>query len=228
MQKRSWRVYVACAVAVVMVVGLVGCPPAQDTGGDDVVSAPPPSDDMPADGDGGEETAAAEFEWTAEPTVDMIGSGTITGELNGEPFEAKSVRLEKADDGTFELTVSNKAVEGDDPTAMVTEDDAWELTFTAEEGKTGEWTWAVEEDKDFEKDHVYYWYQQEGDEGPMSVNYSWGAALQIDEWTLEEPAEDADTFSDILGNVRGKVALVMDDDEKSWVAGEFDAVYYEW
>ena len=61
----------------------------------------------------------------------------------------------------------------------------------------------------------------------MSVNYSWGAALQITDWTVEEPAEDAETFHAVLGNVKGKVALVMDDDEKSWVTGEFDAVYYE-
>ncbi len=178
--------------------------------------------------DGGDEAQAVGFEWTREPTVDIIPPGPISGEMNGEPFGAKSVRLEKADEGRFELTISNTAVEGDDPTASISGDDAWELTFTATEGETGEWTWTIAEEKNYEEEHVYYWYQQPNNEGPMSINDDWGGALQIDEWSVEEADPEADTFSTLLGNVTGKVALVMDDDEKSWCAGEFDAVYYEW
>jgi hypothetical protein len=227
----SWTVYLLCAVVVIFVVALAGCP-SGDTGGDAEMPPPDPAMEEPGAGDAAEDVdsadaQASDFEWTAEPTIEMIPSGPIRGEMNGEPFEAKTVRLEKDDEGTFHLTISNKAVEGDDPTEMITGDDAWELTFTATEGETGEWTWSVSDEKDFDQEHVYYYYQQEDDGGPMSINYFWGAALQIDEWTVEEPSEDASTFHTILGNAKGKIALVMDDDEKSWCAGEFDAVYYE-
>lgn len=227
MLQKSWVTYLCCAVVLMLAVVLVGCP-AQNT--DQGAEMPPPDlpvdEDMEAEGDGDAEEAT--FEWTAEPTIDMIPSGPIRGEMNGSPFEAKTVRIEKDDDGTFELTISNTAVEGEDPTEMITGDDAWQLTFSGAEGQTGEWTWTLDEEKEFEQEHVYYWYQQEDDAGPMSINYSWAGALQIDEWTMQEPDPNADTFSTILGNVTGKIALVMDDDEKSWVAGEFDAVYYEW
>ena len=73
-------------------------------------------------------------------------------------------------------------------------------------------------------EHVYYWYAQGEDQGPMSVNYPWGAALEITQWTVQEPEEG----SDVLGSVKGRVVLVMADDAESWVGGEFDAPYYEW
>jgi len=228
MLRKPWMTYLCCAAVLMFAVMIAGCPAQTPEEGAEVPPPDPAAGDMeaqPAEDTGAEQ---ASFEWTAEPTVDMIPSGPIRGEMNGKPFEAKTVRIEKSDDGTFELTISNTAVEGDDPTAMITNDDAWQLTFTGTEAETGEWTWTVEQEKDFDKEHVYYWYQQENDEGPMSVNYDWGAALQITDWTLEDPDPNADTFSTILGNVKGKVALVMDDDEKSWVAGEFDAIYYEW
>jgi len=58
----------------------------------------------------------------------------------------------------------------------------------------------------------------------MSVNYPWGAALEITEWTVQEPAEG----SDIVGTIKGRVVLVMQDDTKSWVGGEFEAPVYVW
>ncbi len=215
-------VFWLCIAGLLAAIALGGCPSAQEP--EPVIEEPPPVEE-PAEA---EEPAESTFEWTEAPAVADIPLGPIEGMMNGEPFEAKSVTVQKDDDGTFELTISNKAPEGDDPTEPVTEDNAWELTFTATEGESGEWTWAVSDEKDFEKEHVYYWYAQGDDKGPMSVNHPWGAALQIDEWTVEEPDPDADTFSTILGSVKGKVALVMEDDAKSWCAGEFDAVYYEW
>jgi len=227
MLHRSVLLYVLCAIAVVVCVGLVGCPTSPEEMAE-VGPMDPVAEEAPAEMPEGEETAAvAEFEWSEAPTVDMIPSGPIHGMMNGEPFEAKTVRIEKDEDGTLELNISNVAVEGDDPTDMIMGDDAWQLKFTATEGEPGEWTWAVADDKDFDTEHVYYYYQQGEGKGSMSVNYSWGAALQITDWTVEEPAEDAETFYTVLGNVKGKVLLVMDTDTKDWVAGEFDAVYYE-
>lgn len=58
----------------------------------------------------------------------------------------------------------------------------------------------------------------------MSVNTSWGAALQITEWTLDGDPDD----EKILGTIKGKVALVCNDEAKSFVAGTFEAPYYTW
>ncbi len=224
MLHRSLFLYVLCAIAVVVCVGLMGCPtsPEEMT---EVGPMDPVAEEAPGAMPEGEAAAVpTDFEWTEAPTVDMIPAGPIHGMMNGEPFEAKTVRIEKDEEGTFELNISNVAVEDDDPTDMISGDDAWQLTFTVTEGEAGEWTWTVSDEKDFDTEHVYYYYQQGEDEGPMSVNYGWGAALQITDWTVEEPSEG----SRVLGNVKGKVVLVMDTDTKDWVAGEFDAVYYEW
>ena len=158
MLRRSVLLYVLCAIAVVVFVGLVGCPTSPEetaeVGPMDPVAEEAPAE-MPEDG---ETTAVAEFEWSEAPTVDMIPSGPIHGMMNGEPFEAKTVRIEKDEDGTLELNISNVAVEGDDPSDMIMGDDAWQLKFTATEGEPGEWTWAVADDKDFDTEHVYYYY----------------------------------------------------------------------
>jgi len=232
MLSRSLLIYAVCAVVLIAAVALAGCPAGPETQ-DPTALIPPEEPPVEPGGleaaEGGEETAEVptDFEWTATPTVEMIPSGTIRGVMNGKPFEAKTVRIEKDDEGIYELNISNTAVEGEDPTDMIMGDDAWQLTFSGAEGEPGEWTWAVSDEKDFDKEHVFYYYAQGEGKGPMSVNSPWGAALQITEWTVQEPEEGADTFHTIIGNVKGKVLLVMDDQEKSWVGGEFDAVYYE-
>lgn len=223
MLHRSSMYWLMCAAVLTFTVVLVGCP-GQDAEMDTDVDMTLLDD---VDAEMFVDAGDADFAWTEEPTVDMIPSGQVRGEMAGRPFEALTVRLKKEDEGIFELTISSKAVEGDDPTAMLMGDDAWRLTFSGTEGETGTWTWSVAEEKDFSKEHVYYYYARE-EGGPMSVNYPWGAALRIDEWAVHEADEDAGTFHDAIGNVKGGVVLVMDDDEKSWVAGEFDAVYYEW
>ena len=220
---RAALIYLLCLLMVGFAVAMSGCPSQPET---ETVDLPPEGvvEPPPAETEGAALTS--DFEWTATPTVDMIPSGQISGMLNGEPFVAETVRIEKDEEGVLELNISNTAVDGDDPTDMITGDDAWQLTFSGTEGETGEWTWTVEEEKDFDTEHVYYYYAR-GEEGPMSINSPWGGALQITEWTVQEPEEGAETFHTVLGNVKGKVLLVMDDEAKSWVGGEFDAVYYE-
>jgi len=230
MALRSWMFPVMIALAIVLV-ALAGCP--EKAPGGDV--APLEDTALPTEEPAVEEpvaeqpaTAPTAFEWTDAPTVAMIPSGPIHGMMNGKPFEAKTVRIEKGEDGTFKMQISNVAVEGDDPTRSITGEDAWQFIFTATEGETGEWTWAIADEKgDGSTEDVLYSYQQGEDKGSMSIARNWGAALEITDWTVTEPAEDAKTLHTVLGNVKGKVALVVDEDAKSWAAGEFDAIYYE-
>lgn len=171
-------------------------------------------------------TQVAKFDWTASPTFEDIPAGPISGMLNGRPFIAQTVRMERDDENTYLLTISNKRPEDpDDPLGVISGDDGWELTFTAPEGEPVRLLWAVADPKrGIQTEHVYYWYAQGQGQGPMSVNYPWGAALEITEWKVHEPEEG----TRMLGSVRGRVLLVMDDEAKSWVGGEFEAPYYEW
>jgi len=225
MSYRSLTVTVLCLAVLATLVLVTGCPPKQPE--QTIVTEPPSEPETaPAEQPTTEEPAAkvAEFEWTDTPTVEDIPAGPVTGMLDGKPFVPQTVRVEKNDDGSFDLQLSSKALEDpNDSAALISGDDGWEFTFTMEEGTTGILQWAVGDDKTYGKEHVYYWYDR-GDEGPMSVNYPWGAAMEITEWTVQEPVEG----SDVVGTIKGRVALVMQDDAKSWVAGEFEAPVYVW
>ncbi len=229
----SYRALSVCVLSVVVLATILlvsGCP-SQETEGPAVGEPPLVPEPVPTGEPGVEQPGpgepaveVAEFEWTATPTIDDIPAGPVAGMMNGKPFVAQTVRVEDNEDGTFDLQISSKALEDpDDPGGIISGDDGWELTFSMEEGTTGTMQWAVEDEKDFDQEHVYYWYAR-GDEGPMSVNYSWGAVLEITEWTVQEPEEG----SDVVGTMKGRVLLVMDDDEKSWVGGEFEAPVYVW
>ncbi|MHB8997241.1 MAG: hypothetical protein ACYC63_18500 [Armatimonadota bacterium] len=163
---------------------------------------------------------AAAFEWTETPTVDAIPAGPVKGTINGEPFEAKMVRVKQGDKSPS-IEIIDMAP--DKPSGMVTGDTAAELDFPLPPGKPGEYVKDVKSEKNFDKEHAYYYYPQGGDKGPMSVNPDWGAALVITEWTTEkDPADE-----NVLGKVKGKVLIVFDDEKKSWVGGDFEAPYYK-
>jgi len=181
--------------------------------------------DEPYSGPAGEPaeatTAPSDFEWTETPSLDAIPEGPVTGMINGKAFVAQTVRL-KVDDEQTVLEISDQAV--DEPTGMTSGGTGVDLRFVLEPGKAGELVLANDDEKDFDKEHAYYHYPLPDDRGPMSVNPSWACALAISDWTLEGSEDD----EDILGNAKGKVALTFGDDEKSWVAGTFDCVYYKW
>ncbi len=181
-----------------------------------VVMPPPPPPPEPT-------AVSSTFKWTEEPALADIPSGPLLGMVNGKPFEAKTVRLEKKDD-SYVLQIYDKAP--DKPSGRVSDKTAIELTVTTQltEGKPGEIILAIPDEKDFDSIRSYYYYPQGDDKGPMSMNQPWGCALKVDEWTIEkDPADDS-----VLGRVKGQVALVFDDEAKSWVAGDFDGVYYDW
>jgi hypothetical protein len=182
---------------------------------------PVPPDTEPAED--AEKAAPEEFSWTESPSLDAIPDGEIHGMVNGEPFEAKTIRVQQLDDQVgAQLELSNK--EADSPTGILTEDTGVELRFPIEEGTAGELVVSFEDDKDFDTTDAFYWYPQGDDKGPMSMNPEWGCALHIEDWTLEQDEEN----EDVIGAVTGKVAITFDDEHKSWVAGTFDCIYYKW
>ncbi len=210
---------------------LTGCPEAPTEQLPAVDPNPPvdaePVDAEPVDVEPVAEEAAdtvaapTEFEWTEAPTLDMIPGGAVAGVINGKPFTAATVRLKQDDENTV-LEITDASV--DEPTGLVMSDTGVDLRFTLEPGQPGEFVVAKGDKKDFDREHTYYHYPRGGDKGPMSVNTDWGCAGQITEWTLQADEED----EDILGNAKGKVVVIFNDDEKSWVAGNFDCVYYTW
>lgn len=237
-----------CAICAVIVIGALlttGCPSQEpeETAVSDVAPEPPSgtelTPEMEAPEQPGEEAAEAtagetdeapagevgEFEYTDTPSVDDIPSGPISGMMHGEPFTAKTVRIEKTDEDTFRMQVSDGEL--NDPsriTSTITGDDGWRFRFTVPEGSTTTLEWAIDDEKTFDDEHVYYYYKQEGDKPPMSVNGPWGAALEITDWTTGETSDD----SRVIGTMTGRLALVMRDQDKSWAAGEFEAPVYEW
>lgn len=204
---------------VVWTAALTGCKPRTGPGGDAALPDVPPPGEAPGGAAG--EPAPTEFAWTDAPSLPSIPDGVITGVVNGEPFEAKTVRVKQGENGG-ELEISNVAV--DEPTDVIVEDTGISLRFPIAEGTTDELVKTFDDNVDFDMTHSFYWYPQGGDKGPMPVNPTWACALQVSDWVLAKDADD----EDILGNVKGKLAITFDDDEKSWVAGSFDCVYYKW
>jgi hypothetical protein len=216
----SLQLRVVAGLATVLAVLIAGCPP-RATPTDTTPPASPPAEPATAPTEA-PAAPTSEFAWTDTPTLDGVPDAPVRGMINGKAFTANTIRIEKGDDGQSTLEVSDATLE--DPTGIATDDTGVDLDFTLPEGQAGDMVKTVADEKVFEKEHAYYHYPQGGDKGPMSVNVGWGCALKIDAWDMTpDPANER-----ILGKVTGKVAIVFDDDPKSWVAGTFEAPYYKW
>jgi len=198
---------------------VAGCPQQQVVEEEGPIA--PPEEVQPTPEEGEPAAAVGEFAWTETPSLDAIPEGNITGMINGEPFAAQTVRLRQDGEQT-RLEISNVSVDG--PTGLTMDDTGVDLKFTLTPGQPGEFVIAMEDEKDIGTRWATYNYPLPDDGGPMTENPSWACALQITEWTLEAAEEN----EDILGNAKGKVAITFDDEEKSWVAGTFEGVYYKW
>lgn len=216
------RILIAAVLLAVLALSLVivaGCPQKPPETTTTVTPPPPPP---PAEAKPATETAApSAFKWTEKPALADIPAGTIKGMLNGKPFEAKTVRIKKTDEG-MRLEIVDQA--GEKATDMFTGETSADLYFAdIAEGKSGELVLGIP-DKKADKQDATYMYPQGGDKGPMTENPDWGCALQITDFKMEKDPQD----DKVLGHVKGKVAIVFNDDAKSWVAGDLDGVYYKW
>ena len=111
MSLRVWSI--VCIVALVGSVLLVGCP--KQAPPDPAINQPPvqlpqpPAEEQPA-----EETTPpepverpTEFAWNEWPEVSQIPDGPLTGMMHAKPFEAKTVRIQKMDEDTWQMQITN-------------------------------------------------------------------------------------------------------------------------
>lgn len=210
---RSLAVSLLLVALLASLVLLTGCPQPADQAATPPMPEPTPPTAEPA------AVPATGFAWTETPTLDQIPNAPITGMINGKPFAAQTVRLKQRDDQVVLEIIDQKP---DDPSGMVTGETGASLYLKLEEGKPVEFVSGIKDEKTDPADAIYY-YPQGGDKGPMTMNSDWGAALKIDEWTLAKDPSD----EDVLGTVKGKVAIVFADDPKSFVSGTFEGVYYK-
>jgi hypothetical protein len=209
----------ALLVVAVLVLPLCGCPKKVAEAPPPIPEGHPPTATGPATTpDAGATPAAGEAKWMENPTLADIPAGKVKGMVNGVAFEAGIVRIQKGD-GKCKLEIADKAPEK--PTGMLTDDTEVKMEFTLEPGKPGEFIKKMA-DKDPENTDGWYSYEQK-DGSPMTMNADWAVAFKIDEWTLaKDPSDEA-----VLGKVKGKIFLTFKDDAKTFVAGEFEGVYFE-
>jgi hypothetical protein len=162
--------------------------------------------------------AAGEAKWMENPTAADIPDSPIKGMVNGVAFEAKTMRIVKAEKNS-KLELMDKAA--DTPTGMVSDATEVKLEFTLPPGKPGEFTKKMA-DKDPESTDGWFSYEQK-DGTPMTVNTDWAVVLKIDSWTTEKDPKDPK----VLGKVKGKIFLSFKDDPKTFVAGTFEGPYCE-
>lgn len=112
---RQWAWCGLCAVVVVAVALLAGCP-SRDSEQAVALEPPPetvvqaPAGEAPADDDRGPAptTAAEEFEYTETPTVATIPAGPVAGMMHGEAFAAQTIRIEKKVKGRVALVMRDR------------------------------------------------------------------------------------------------------------------------
>lgn len=215
-------------IAAIAVVGLIGCKqeaPEADTPPvvGKQVKAPAPTPEPPP---------KLTFEWTENPTLDSVPDTPLAGVLNDKPFEANTIFITEDYDGNLrDIEISNLVLENDDD--LLIDDDGVNISLATDVAPGLEVVKGMEDD--FEG-HVYYYYEQPNDGGPMSVNTPYGFALVLEKGESGEYDPDGE-FTQITGSYTGKLAVCFDDadfsdeeplSEDSYIAGTFEAKVRYW
>ncbi len=179
--------------------------------------APTPEEKTPA----GASASPSAFRWTPTPTLQDIPAHPVQGMLNGASFVPQYVVIERDYNGiSTDITFSDKAP--DAPGGHLEGNSAFELRFARPAWlKTGSFTKTLSQQVDFREFHAFYHYP-EPDGVQMTVAQNWACAFEITEIT-----PDNDPTNDISGIALGRIALCIDDESHSWLAGEFRAYIVE-
>ncbi len=158
----------------------------------------------------------SDYAWTETPLLSNIPAGPAKGAVNGKLFEPKSVVMDVRLGKVNTIEFSDKAMESDSD--LLTNDTQVVVTTVADLAQG----YKMETGMGFPHDEgtIFYAYDKEGT--PVSVNCPWACALVIDSFD-KKPYDSAGPSVQIAGVCKGKIHLCFNDDEKSYIAGDFEA-----
>ncbi len=158
----------------------------------------------------------SDYAWTETPLLSNIPVGPVKGAVNGKLFEPKSVVMDVRLGKVNTIVFSDKALESDSD--LLTGDTEVVVTTVADLAKD----YTMETGMGFPQDEGTIFYDYPGDNGPSTVNCPWACALIIDAFD-KKPFDTAGPSVQVAGTCKGKIHLCFNDDEKSYIAGEFEA-----
>lgn len=140
--------------------------------------------------------------WTDKVDQGTISDEDMTGILNGETMDVAYVSVQNWGDN-YSWSFSNAAP--DSVCGVVVDNDA--VNFRSMDLQEGTFEKAIEDDVEFDDYSAYYYYEQE-DGVPYSMNTDWAATLVVD--NIDENASE-DAFGNVVGEVTGWADFEFDD-----------------
>lgn len=134
-------------------------------------------------------TAAALGLWAIATSQGDIAGTDIAGTLNGNDFDVQSVQITVWDD-EYDWNFSNTA--SDEECDLIMGEDA--VNFSSKDMQVGTFEKAMTDEVEFDDYHAYYYYEQ-ADGVPMSVNTDWAAKIVVTE--IDETNNTVSGFANI-------------------------------
>lgn len=122
---------------------------------------------------GGCSKKSKDFHWSNATSRGAIADTPIAGTINGKKGGIPYIRVKKWQD-EYSWEFSNKGAES--KCDIVMDNDA--VKWSAKLLRTGTFSKKMDEEIPFDDYHAYYYYEQE-DGSPMSVNVEWAAKVVI-------------------------------------------------
>lgn len=160
-----------------------------------------------SDKDNGEENVeVTEYDnnWTSADNTEGITENEISGVINEQEVNIKSVQISKWDD-EYSWSFSDK--DSGEICDLIVDDKA--VNFNSVILEEGTFEKKMEDNVDFDNYHAYYHYEQE-DGVPMSINVGWAARVVVEKIDREN------------NKVEGYAKFEFEDD-KTMIEGRFVA-----
>lgn len=145
--------------------------------------------------------------WTEATNQGDIPDTAVTGTLNGKDFEAKYIVVKKWDD-YYTLEFSNLAP--DDDCGVVMDNNA--ISFSTKDLQVGTFNKTMDEKLEFDDYSAYYYYEQENGT-PMSVNNDWAGKLVVS--SIDETTDTVTGWADF--------SFDSEAGEETEISGAFEA-----
>ncbi len=159
--------------------------------------------------------ATAQFTYSEKPSLEKVPAGTITGQANGKPFEAKFVAFQPSYTGNWEMIIADKPFEPADIIMDCQHIDI-DLPHAPAAGKV------MSKPMEYGKG---IWQIQSPDDPAETT--SWNAdnawVLEITEWNVKPWDPNADMFQQ-AGTASGRIGICYKGSgsfKNSWAGGTF-------